>query len=187
MFTWISEKMGIYRFEDRVPRIGEGTFVFETATVVGDVTLGDQVYVGPGAVVRGDYGRIIVGDRVSIEENVVIHARPGEITVIGDDVTLGHGCVIHNCTIDDLAVIGMGSVVSDYAHVKRWGVVAEGAVVRTKGLVEEETVVAGVPAKPIKKIDDDFKKLWLGFKANYPDLARRYPKGLQRLDQPGKD
>ena len=76
----------------------------------------------------------------------------------------------------------MGSVVSDYAHVEKWGVVAEGAVVRTKGTGEEETVVAGIPAKPIKKIDDDFKKLWLGFKSNYPDLARRYPGGLERLD-----
>jgi len=175
--------MGMYRFEDRVPRIGDGTFVFDTATVVGDVTLGEGVYVGPGAVVRGDYGRIVVGDRVSIEENVVIHARPGEETIIGCDVTLGHGCVIHNCTIDDLAIIGMGAVVTDYAHVGRWGVVAEGAVVRTKGIVEPETVVAGVPAKPIKKIDEEFKKIWLGFKAIYPDLARRYPDGLERLDE----
>jgi len=175
--------MGIYRFEDRVPRIGEGTFVFETATVIGDVVLGSNVYVGPGAVVRGDYGSIIVGNRVSIEENVVIHARPGERTVIGDDVTLGHGCVIHNCTIDDLAVIGMGSVVSDYAHVGRWGVVAEGAVVRTKGMVEPETVVAGIPAKTIKTIDEEFKRTWLRFKSNYPDLARRYPVGLERLDR----
>jgi carbonic anhydrase/acetyltransferase-like protein (isoleucine patch superfamily) len=90
--------------------------------------------------------------------------------------------VIHNCTIEDLAVIGMGSVVSDYAHVGRWGVVAEGAVVRIKSSVDPETVVAGIPARPIKKIDDDFKRLWLGFKTNYPDLARRYPKGLERLD-----
>jgi carbonic anhydrase/acetyltransferase-like protein (isoleucine patch superfamily) len=175
--------LGIYRFEDRVPSIGQGTFVFETATVVGDVTLGNNVYVGPGAVVRGDYGKIVIGDRVSIEENVVIHARPGEQTIIGNDVTLGHGCVIHNCTIDDLAVIGMGSVVSDYAHVGRWGVVAEGAVVRSKGVVEPETAVAGIPARVIKRIDEDFKKMWLAFKANYPDLARRYPEGLERLDK----
>ncbi len=174
--------MGIYRFENRVPAIGEGTFVFETAAVVGDVVLGKDVYVGPGAVVRGDYGKVIVGDRVSIEENVVIHARPGEETIIGNDVTLGHGCIIHNCTIDDLAIIGMGSVVSDYAHIGQWGVVAEGAVVRTKGIVEPEAVVAGIPARPIKKINEDFKKLWIGFKAIYPDLAHRYPQGLERLD-----
>lgn len=174
--------MGIYRFEDRVPSIGEGSFVFETATVVGDVTLGKDVYVGPGAIIRGDYGKVVIGDRTSIEENVVIHARPGEQTNIANDVTLGHGCVIHNCTIDEFAVIGMGSVVTDYSHVNRWGVVAEGAVLKTRGEVEEDMVVAGIPAKPIKKIDEKFKELWLKFKANYPDLAHRYPKGLERLD-----
>ena len=174
--------MGIYRFEDRVPSLGEGTFVFETATVVGDVAIGKDVYVGPGAIVRGDYGKVVIGDRTSIEENVVIHARPGEQTIIGNDVTLGHGCIIHNCTIDDLAVIGMGSVVTDYSHVRKWGIVAEGAVVKTRDVVEEEMIVAGIPAKPIKKIDDNFKNTWLKFKANYPDLAHRYPKGLKRLD-----
>ncbi len=174
--------MGIYRFEDRTPVIGEGSYVFDTAAVVGDVTLGKDVYVGPGAVIRGDYGKITIGDRSSIEENVVIHARPGEKTVIGNDVTIGHGCVIHNTTIDDLAVIGMGSVVTDYSHVKRWGVVAEGAVVKTRGVVEEEMIVAGIPARPIKKIDDGFKELWLKFKSNYPDLAHRYPEGIERLD-----
>lgn len=174
--------MAIYAFEDRVPTIGEGSFVFETATVVGDVTLGKGVYVGPGAIIRGDYGTIHIGDRTSVEENVVIHARPGDRTVIGNDVTLGHGCVVHNCTIDDLAVIGMSSVVSDFSHVEKWGVVAEGAVVKIRGKVDEEMIAAGIPAKPIKRIDQKFKDQWLVFKANYPDLAGRYPKGLKRLD-----
>lgn len=175
-----SMNMGIYQFGERVPKIGKDSFVFETASVIGDVTLGDGVYVGPGAVVRGDYGSIIVGDRTAVEENVVIHARPDDKTVIGNDVTLGHGSVIHNCQIDDFAVIGMGSVVSDFSHVKEWGVVAEGAVV--KGTVEKDTIVAGIPAKPIKKIDRNFKELWMDFKSNYPALANRYPKILKRLD-----
>lgn len=174
--------MGIYSFEGRTPVIGKGSFVFETATVVGDVILGEDIYIGPGAVVRGDYGKIIVGDRTSIEENVVIHARPGDVTTIGNDVTLGHGCVIHNCTIDDLAVIGMGAVVSDFSHVGRWAFVAEGSVVKTRSEVEEEMIVAGIPATPKRKISDELKETWIGFKAIYPDLARRYPKGLKRLD-----
>jgi phenylacetic acid degradation protein len=172
--------MGIYSFGDRIPLVDVGTFVFETASVIGDVKLGKDVYVGPGAVIRGDYGKIVIGDRTSVEENVVIHARPGDETVIGMDVTIGHGSVIHNCRIDDLAVIGMGSVVSDFSHVKKWGVVAEGAVVR--GEVPEETVVVGIPAKPIKRIDDKYKKTWLEFKAIYPDLARKYPRILERMD-----
>ncbi len=175
--------MGIYRFEERIPVIGEGSFVFETATVIGDVILGKDVYVGPGAVIRGDYGKIVIGDRTSVEENVVIHARPGEKTRIGNDVTIGHGSVIHNTTINDFAVIGMGSVITDYSLVNRWGVVAEGSVVKTRQTVDEDMIVAGIPAKPIKKINDDFRKLWLKFKANYPDLAHRYPEGLERIDR----
>ena len=172
--------MGIFAFGDRIPKIGEGSYVFETATVVGDVTLGKDVYVGPGAVVRGDYGNIVIGDRTSIEENVVIHARPDDRTLIGKDVTIGHGSVIHNCRIDDFAVIGMGSVVSDFAHVKRWGVVAEGAMV--KGEVPEDTIVAGIPAKPIKEITEEFRELWSYYKTIYPDLAHRYPRELRRID-----
>ncbi len=174
--------MGVYRFEDRIPVIGEGSFVFPTASVVGDVEIGEGVYIGPGAVVRGDYGSVVIGDRTSVEENVVIHARPGERTVIHDDVTLGHGCVIHNCEIHDLAVVGMGAVVSDYVIVGRWGVIAEGAVVKSRTAVEPEIIMVGVPAVPKAKVSDAYKELWLGFKAIYPDLADRYPKGLERLD-----
>ncbi len=175
-------KVGIFSFEGRTPQIAEGSFVFETATVVGDVTLGKDVYVGPGAVVRGDYGKVVIGDRTSVEENVVIHARPGDVTTIGKDVTLGHSCVVHNCTVDDFAVIGMGAVVSDFSHVGRWVFVAEGSVVKTRSEIEDEMIVAGIPATPKKKISEELRKTWIGFKAIYPDLARRYPKGLKRLD-----
>jgi carbonic anhydrase/acetyltransferase-like protein (isoleucine patch superfamily) len=117
-----------------------------------------------------------------VEENVVIHARPGDVTTIGKDVTLGHSCVIHNCTIDDFAVIGMGAVVSDFSHVGRWVFVAEGSVVKTRSEIEEEMIVAGIPASPKKKISEGLRETWIGFKKIYPDLARRYPKGLKRLD-----
>ena len=81
----------IYEFEGKVPKIGDGTWVFDDAMVMGDVTLGEKVYVGSGARVRGDYGTIVVGDRSAIEDNAVIHARPGERTQVGEHVTIGHG------------------------------------------------------------------------------------------------
>ncbi len=89
-------------------------------------------YIGPGARIRGDYGTITIGDNTAIEENVVIHARPNDITVIGSHVTIGHAAIIHNATINDWAVIGMGSIVSDWAEIGEWAVVAEGAVVKNK-------------------------------------------------------
>ena len=109
--------MTIYSFEGKVPNIGTGTFVFDEATIIGDVTIGQDCYIGAGAVIRGDYGTIIIQDRTAIEDNATIHARPGETCHIGSDVTIGHGSIIHNATLEDFCVIGMGAIVSDYARV----------------------------------------------------------------------
>jgi len=174
--------MGVYKFEGKEPVIGEGSYVFETATVVGDVTMGKECYVGPGAVVRGDYGTVRIGDGVAIEENVVIHARPGEITVIGNHVTIGHCAVIHNCTLKDYAVIGMGAVVSDYAEVGVWGVVGEGAVVRNKQQIPDRNICVGIPAKIIGQINDQYEEQWTKFKKIYNDLAaNKYPNTLEKI------
>lgn len=122
--------MAIYEFEGRKPRLGQGTYVHPSAEVIGDVSVGNNCWIGPGARLRGDYGTIVIGDGASIEDNCVVHARPGEITRIGAHVTVGHAAVIHNATVHDYAVIGMGAIVSDWANVGEWAVVAEGAVVR---------------------------------------------------------
>lgn len=170
--------MGIYSFEGRVPQISEEAYVFPTASIIGDVRIKGKVWVGPGAVIRGDYGTVIIDDGTAVEDNVVIHARPGKETKIGKNVTLGHSCVIHTATIEDNAVIGMHSTVTDYAEVKQWAVVAEHALIKTKQIVDAETVVGGVPAKPIKAVDDEYKKLWADYKQNYTSFCERYKKNL---------
>ena len=172
----------IYEFEGKVPTIGDGTWVFDDAMVMGDVTLGDKVYVGSGARIRGDYGTIVVGDRTSIEDNAIIHARPGERTEIGEHVTIGHGAILHNCTIHDGAVIGMGAIVSDYAVVGEWAVVAEGAVVKNKGQVPARHIAVGVPAKVIGEITPEYQETWPRFKDIYVSLAtERYPASLRPI------
>lgn len=140
--------------------------------------------MGPGARIRGDYGTIVIGDYTSVEDNCVIHARPGEQTTIGNWVTIGHGSVIHNVAmIHDYAVVGMGSVISDWAVVGRWAVVGEGAVVRQRQEIPDGHVAVGVPARVLdKQVDEAYKKEWLHFKQTYVDLARRYPQGLQRVE-----
>ncbi len=175
--------MAVYEFEGNKPQIGKGSYVFEEAYVVGNVTIGKDCYIGPGAKVRGDYGRIVIGDVVAIEENVVIHARPDDVTTIGDHVTVGHGAIIHNATIHDYAVIGMGAIVSDWADIGEWGVVGEGAVVRNKQHIPPRAIAVGVPAKVIAEISEDYQKLWNKYKNIYAELAReRYPKTLKRID-----
>jgi carbonic anhydrase/acetyltransferase-like protein (isoleucine patch superfamily) len=173
--------MAVFRFEEYTPQIGKGTYVHPSADVFGNVEIGQQCWIGPGARLRGDYGRIVIGDFTSVEDNVVIHARPGEQTTIGNWVTVGHAAIIHNVAlIEDYAVIGMGSIISDWARVGRWAVVAEGAVVRQRMEIPAERIAVGVPAKLLEKtVDENYRAEWTRFKKIYVDLARRYPRGYQ--------
>ena len=169
----------INSFEGRTPQIGSGSYVHPSADVFGDVLIGSDCWIGPGARIRGDYGRIEIGDNTSVEDNCVIHARPGERTVIGRWVTVGHGAIIHNATVHDWALIGMGAIVSDWATVGEWAVVGEGAVVRQRQEIPPGRIAVGTPAKLLDKpVAEDFKAQWRGFKELYVDLARRYPAGL---------
>ena len=171
--------MTVRSFEGKTPVIGSGTYVHPTADVFGDVTIGEECWIGPGARIRGDYGTIHVGNRSSVEDNCVIHARPGEVCRIGDWVTLGHASIIHNATIGDFVVVGMGGIVSDWALVGEWAVVAEGAVVRQRTEIPGRGIAVGVPARVIeKRVSDEYVAEWTRFKQVYVDLARRYPTGL---------
>ena len=175
--------MSIYEFENNKPKIMKGTFIFPSADVIGNVTIGENCYIGPGARIRGDYGAIHIGNDTAIEENVVIHARPNEKTVIGNSVTIGHAAIIHNSTIHDWAVIGMGAIVSDYAEIGEWAVVAEGAVVKNKGKIPDRSIAVGIPAKIVTEINSDYQKQWTEYKKIYSDLARkRFPKSLKLVD-----
>jgi carbonic anhydrase/acetyltransferase-like protein (isoleucine patch superfamily) len=168
-------------FEGRRPRIGAGTYVHPSADVFGDVTIGEGCWIGPGARIRGDYGTIIIGDCCSVEDNCVIHVRPGERTTIGSWVTIGHGAVVHNVKmICDYVIVGMGAVVSDWSVVGEWGVVGEGAVVRQGQEIPAQRIAVGVPARVLdKRVSDEYKAQWTHFKETYVDLARRYAEGYR--------
>jgi len=175
--------MSIYEFENKKPIIGKGTFIFESADVIGDVVIGKNCYIGPGARIRGDYGSIKIGDNTAVEENVVIHARPDGVATIGSNVTIGHASIIHNATVCDWAVIGMGAVVSDWAEIGEWAVVAEGAVVKNKQKIPNKSIAVGVPAKVVSKISLEYEKQWSKYKKIYSNLANeRFPKSLKKID-----
>jgi phenylacetic acid degradation protein len=173
--------MALYDFEGKRPHINSGTFVPETADIIGDVVIGHDCFIGVGARLRGDYGRIIIGDSTSVQENVVIHARDGGETRVGSNVQLGHGCILHNATVQDNAVIGVGAILTDFSVVGDWAIIGEGAVVR--GEIEGGKVAVGVPAKVIAEVTEAQKKEWTYYKEKYAELARdRYPKGLKRIE-----
>jgi phenylacetic acid degradation protein len=173
--------MVVLQFEDRVPKIGANSNVCDSAEVIGSVTIGNNCYIGFGARIRGDYGEIIIGDGSIIEDNCVIHARPNERCIIGKRVTVGHASILHNCTIHDSVVIGMGAIISDYAVVGEWSVIGEGAVVPNNKEIPAGKVAVGVPAKVIAETTEEYKTLWDGYKDLYADLAKRYKIGLKKI------
>lgn len=172
-----------YRFNGHDPVTGTDTYVSETAIVIGDVTIGDNCYIGHGAILRGDYGRIEIGNGSAIEEGVVVHAPPDHTCSIGERVTVGHGAVVHSKSIGNFVVIGMGAIVSIGAEVGEGTIVAEGCIVKTGQIIPEHMVVAGSPAKtvrPVTQKENDFSS-WA--KQLYVDLAKKYlTEGIQRID-----
>jgi carbonic anhydrase/acetyltransferase-like protein (isoleucine patch superfamily) len=172
----------IYAFDGKEPDISKRAYVSHDAVVLGDVKIADDCYVGPGAILRADYGRIEIGNGTAVEEGVLFHVYPDSTCAIGERVTLGHGAIIHARRIDDFAVIGMGAVVSIDAIVGEGSIVAEGTVVRMKQLIPPSVVVAGNPAKVIRKVTQQDDKRWKEGKQHYIDLVKKYLQlGLQRI------
>jgi carbonic anhydrase/acetyltransferase-like protein (isoleucine patch superfamily) len=169
-------------FEGKAPSIGAGSWVHPSADVIGDVCIGERCWIGPGARLRGDYGTIVLGDCCAVEDNCVVHARPGEICTIGSWVTIGHSAVVHNVKLlGDYAVIGMGAVVSDWAELGEWAFVAEGAVVTQRAVVPSGRIAAGVPARVLdREVDEELRTAWRQFKQIYVDLCDRYRAGYGR-------
>jgi len=176
--------MALYQFEGRKPQVSQGAFVAESALVIGDVQIGKDVYIGHGAILRGDYGTIHVGEGTAIEEGVIVHARPDDSTLVGNRVTIGHGAMIHNAQIKDYAVIGMRATISDYAIVGEWAIIGEMGLVKNSQNVPDGVVAVGVPVKIMGKVDKKQKEFWSYGKKLYVEMAHRYitPGAFMRID-----
>ena len=174
--------MAIYRFEERTPRVSADAYVSPNATIVGDVVIGPGCFIGPGARIKGDYGAIVVGDETSIQENCVVHARPGERCEIGSRVNVGHGAIIHGGFVGDGAVVGMGAIISDFSIIGENAIVAEGCVVPARMEIPERKIAVGIPAKIIGDVTDETIETYETYKDIYADLSRRYKTGLVRID-----
>lgn len=146
----------IKKVRGRHPKIGENCFLAETATLIGEVVLGNDCSVWFNAVVRGDVHYIRVGNKVNIQDGAVIHGTYQKSpTNIGNNVSIGHRAIVHGCTIQDNVLIGMGAIVMDDVIVESNSIVAAGAVVLAKTVVESGSIYAGVPAKKVKNISPE--------------------------------
>ncbi len=161
-------------YRGKYPRVHPSAFIAPTATLIGDVEIGEESSVWFGTVLRGDNGPIRVGARTSVQDNAVIHVSPGCSTIIGSDVTIGHAAVMEDCTIGDHALIGSNAVVLNGASVGDGALVAAGSVVSANDTIPARVVAAGAPAKVKKPLDGDAAH-WIEIAAgNYVTLTRSY-------------
>jgi carbonic anhydrase/acetyltransferase-like protein (isoleucine patch superfamily) len=154
-------------------------FVAPNATLIGDVRLGTDASVWFGAVLRGDFDRIVVGEGSCVQDNAVVHAAEGVPTLIGANVTVGHAALLEGCVIEDGALIGMGAVVLQRARVGAGALVAAGSVVREGQEIPAGVVAAGVPAVVKKRVDGSSRRWVESGAVEYRKLRRRY---LEELD-----
>ena len=164
----------ILPFDDELPRVDPTAFAAETATLIGRVQVHAGAVVMFGAVLRGDRDEIVLGAGSNCQDNVVVHADPGSPVRIGSGVSIGHGAVVHGCTIGDDCLIGMHATVLNGAVVGAGSLIAGGAVVLEGAAVPPRSLVAGVPAKVRRAIADDELERIRRNAATYRELAAAY-------------
>jgi carbonic anhydrase/acetyltransferase-like protein (isoleucine patch superfamily) len=171
--------MPIYSLGDRVPDIHPDAFVHPDAVVIGDVRIGADSSIWPCAVLRGDYGTIIVGERTSIQDGAVIHAVDEYPTVIGSDCVIGHLAHLEGCNVEDRVLIGSGSIVLHQVVVHSGATVGAGAVVRNGFDVPTNAMALGVPAS--LRLDSCNAEVAIASAARYAQNGRRYKAELKKL------
>ena len=151
----------IRKFKDFTPSIGKRVFVDTQATVIGDVCLGDDVSIWPQSVIRGDINPITIGKRTNIQDGSIVHVThksqysDGCECHIGSDVTIGHGCIIHACTIEDMTLVGMGSVILDGTTISKKVIIGAKSLVPSGKTLESGYLYMGSPCKKIRPLKDD--------------------------------
>ena len=146
------------KFLRKKPVLGSGVYITSTATVVGDVTIGDHSSMWYGAVLRGDINRIVIGHHTNIQDNAVLHLADDFPCIVGDYVTIGHSAIVHACAVGDDVLIGMGAVILDGAEIGAQSLIGAKALVKQGMKIPPGSLVVGMPAKVVRALTDDEKK-----------------------------
>jgi phenylacetic acid degradation protein len=170
----------IYEFDGFIPVIHESAFIHPNATVTGNVIIGRDVYVGPGAAIRGDWGGIIIEDGCNVQENCTVHMFPGVTVVLEEAAHIGHGAIIHGARIGRNSLIGMNAVVMDNAVVGEECIVGALCFVPAEMQIPARKIVVGNPAKIVKVVSDDM----IAWKAEGTRLYQQLPEQLRRTLRP---
>ncbi len=145
----------IYSFKGFIPVVHDSSFVHPLAAVTGNVIIGKNCYVGPGAAIRGDWGQIILEDGVNVQENCTVHMFPGKSIRLKDSAHIGHGAIIHGANLGRNCLIGMNSVIMDGAEIGAESIVGAMTFIRAEMTIPKRSLVVGNPAKIIKEVSDD--------------------------------
>jgi carbonic anhydrase/acetyltransferase-like protein (isoleucine patch superfamily) len=165
----------IHPFKGITPKLHESVYTVQSAEIIGDVEIGADSSVWYNAVVRGDVNCIRIGSRTNVQDGCLLHVRSQKYPLlIGSNVTLGHGVIAHACTIEDFCLIGMGAVILDNATIGSRSLVAAGAVVKNNEKIPSGVLVAGVPAKVVRDLTEDEKKMLEESAENYVQYVQMY-------------
>ena len=177
--------MAIYQLGDTIdgrPRIAPTAWVADSAAVIGRVSLSDGASVWYGAVLRGDNEWITVGARSNVQDGSVLHTDMGFPLTLGDDVTIGHQCMLHGCTVGDGSLIGIQAVVLNGARIGRHCLVGAGAIVTEGKEFPDNSLIFGSPARLVRVLSPDQVERLQQSAAFYVENAQRHQRGLRRID-----
>ncbi len=173
----------IYEFEGVRPSISDSAFIHPQATVIGDVTIGKDVYIGPHATIRGDFGRIEIADGCNVQESCTIHMFPGVTVVLEKDAHVGHGAIVHGARVGENVLVGMNAVLMDDVVVGRNSIIGALAMVPAEMEIPEQSLVVGNPAKIVKQVSDEMVEWKRKGTALYQALPKRMRESMKEVEQ----
>lgn len=162
----------IYSFQGFIPVVDKSSFVHPLAAITGNVIIGKNCYIGPGAAIRGDWGQIILEDGVNVQENCTVHMFPGKSITLKESAHVGHGAVIHGANLGRNCLIGMNTVIMDDAQIGDESIVGAMSFVKAETIIPKRSLVVGNPAKVIKQVTDEM----IAWKTKGTKLYQQLPK-----------
>lgn len=168
-----------YPFQDKMPEIRESTYVADNVVITGDVTIGEESSIWYGTVIRGDVAPTVIGNRVNIQDQSMLHQSPNNTLLIEDDVTVGHQCLLHSCIIRKNALIGMGSIILDGAEIGEGAFIGAGSLVSQGKKIPPNTLAFGRPAKVIRELTENDLKDMARIRREYVEKGQYY-KSIQQ-------
>ncbi|MFZ1871815.1 MAG: phenylacetic acid degradation protein PaaY [Chania sp.] len=174
--------MPVYQIDGLTPVVDPSSFVHPTAVLIGDVIIGKNVYIGPNASLRGDFGRLVVEDGANVQDNCVMHGFPQQDTVVEQDGHIGHSAILHGCRVRRNAMIGMNAVIMDGADIGENTIVGAGAFVKAAAQIAANKLVIGSPARVIRDLTEQ-ELAWkrVGTK-QYQELVERCKSSLKEVE-----